>query len=557
MSTRMTAGRRSWLCGLIGLTLLMSGCSSGASSNSGPGAGSGQAAGSGSGPAAGSGAAGATVPSVNIALGAHPNSLDITKHFDAVNMGTMSLFTEPLERIASDGSTTPNLATKVAEPNDTTIVYTLRDDATFSNGDPLTPADVVWTIQHVTDAKAGAQTSSLVKSVASVKQTGDNEVTVTLSHPDPTVRKNLSLVALVQNAKFAKAHASDLGTPAAVPVGTGPYQVTKFGTEAVTLTRNPHYWGDKPAPDAVTISYLATDNTAQLAMRSGDIQGALVNDATTLAQWKAIGGSTAYSSQALLSQFLSLDTTAAPFDDPHVRKAMAYAIDRKGLLQAAFGGNASLLPSLMPVGVIAPVAPSEDAANSFLDGLPAYEFDMDKAKAELAESSHADGFAVTIPYISEQPWSKLTVLNLQQNLKPLGITVTPKPLSSQEWVAAVFGHKTTSVWPMAFAAATPDPVGLGRVVTEAAMTAPGGYNFAKWAPADLQEPAETLTSSVDKAARWEAAQKILTAIATEVPYIPLFQPQYNLVLAKGFTFAETPGIMEVASGTWMNELRAG
>lgn len=533
MSVTTKARRRAGLCGVVALALVAAGCGSGDS---------------------GDGRGDDTVESFNIALGAKPNSLDITKHFDAVNMGTMSLFTEPLERLASDGSTSPNLAKDVSQPDDRTIVYTLRDDVKFSNGDPLTPADVVWSIKHVSDAKAGAQTATILSSVDRVTEAGEHKVSVKLSRPDPTARQVLALTAMVQNAEFAQAHKSDLGTPAAVPVGTGPYRVTKFDTDAVSMTRNPNYWGKKPVADAVTISYIKTDNSAQLAMRSGEIQGALVGDATSVSRWKAIGDTTIYSSPALLSHYLCLDTTVAPFDDIHVRKAIAHAIDRKGLLKAAFGNNANLLAGLVPAGELEPVAPSKEAVASFLDGLPSYEFDLDQAKAELAKSAHPDGFSMSVPYISEEVWSKLTVLNLQKNLEPLGVEVKPKAMTSQEWVEAVFSHDTTPVWPMSFAAATPDPGQLPRVVNKKSITSPGGYNFAKWAPADLQDPADTLSTSTDDAARWRASQQILTAIATDVPYIPLFQPRYTLVLGEGFAFKDTPGIIDVASGIWMNEL---
>lgn len=534
MAVSTEARRRARLCSAAALAVLVAGCAGGAGAGAGNGDG--------------------TVESFSIALGAKPNSLDITKHFDAINMGTMSLFTEPLERLKSDGSTVPNLATEVRQPDDTTIVYTLREGVKFSNGDPMTPADVVWSIEHVADAKAGAQTASILSSVERVTETGDNEVSVKLGYPDPRARQVLALTALIQNAEYAQAHESDLGTPAAVPVGTGPYRVTKFGTDAVTLARNPNYWGKQPIADTVTISYIATDNSAQLAMRSGEIQGALVGDATSISRWEAIDGSTTYSSPALLSHYLCLDTTVAPFDDIHVRKAIAHAIDRKGLLKAAFGNNASLLKALVPAGELEPLAPSEDVMTEYLDGLPTYEFDMDKARAELAKSAHPGGFSVSIPYISGEVWSKLTVLNLKENLKPLGITVKPEAMTSQEWVDKLFAHKTSSVWPMSLAAPTPDPGSLPRVMTKKAITAPGGYNFAKWAPADLRDEADTLTSSTDNAARWRAAQEILTAIATDVPYIPLFQPRYTLVLGEGYAFTETPGIVEVASGAWMNQL---
>lgn len=488
------------------------------------------------------------------AMGAAPNSLDITKHFDTNVMSIMSLFTEPLERLNSDGSLAPNLAESVEQPDDTTIVYHLRPDVKFSNGDPLTAEDVVWSIKHVSDAKAGAQTASIVKSVAGATADGDDTVTVKLKNPDPTVRRALALVNLVQDAEVARGHGDALGTPEAVPVGTGPYQVTRYSTDGVSLDRNPNYWGKPPGPDSLSFVLISSDNSAQLAMRSGDLQGALVDNATSVPQWEAITGATVYSTLALSMTYFSLDTTAAPFDDLHVRKAIAHAIDREGLLQSAFGGKANLLSGMIPTGALAPIAPTPEAAEKFLADLPTYAFDLDAAKSELAQSKHPDGFDMSVPYIAELAWSKLVVLNLQENLRPLGIEVTPKSMTTQEWVANVFGHKTTEVWPMDVGSATPDPVLLGRLVTEEAMTAPGGYNFAKWAPADLQDAAAILTSSLDKDARWKAAQQILTAMAKDLPYLPLFQPENILVLAGGYSFPKPLGFIEMASGSWIHLL---
>ncbi|MFE3829367.1 ABC transporter substrate-binding protein [Streptomyces sp. NPDC059092] len=497
---------------------------------------------------------GTGVANFGITLGASPNSLDVTGHFDTNAMAIMSLFTEPVERLSGDGSLTPNLAVKVTEPDDVTIVYTLREGVRFSDGTPLTAEDVVWTINHVSDADAGAATSSLISSVAGAKATGELEVTVTLDRPDPTARQSLALVALVQESRFAEKNSAELGQPTAVPVGTGPYRVTSSSAESVRLERNENYWGEAPVPDTVTISFLGSDDTAQRAMRSGSLNGALVANPVTLPQFESISGVTVFSRPALQAEYFSLDTTVAPFDDIHVRRAIAHAIDREGVMHAAYGANASLLRGLVPPGTLTPIA-SQVEVDALLDELKAIPFDLDAAADEIARSRHAGGFEMEVA-VMPGTWMELAALNLRENLASFGVTVKVRSVSSQEWVQTIFGHKTTAMFPMSFGAAVPDPGLLRRVVSEEARTQAGGYNFANWAPEDLRTPAATLVDSRDDAERFAAARTVLLRIAEEVPYIPMYQPQFLIVLGEGFSFSEAPTAIDMASGIWMRRLIA-
>lgn len=512
---------------------------------------------SGQGSPDGAGGTGGSAGAANftIGFGTPPNSLDITRHFDANLVGVMTLFTEPIERLAGDGSLTPNLAVEVGQPDDLTIVYTIREGVQFSDGTELTAQDVAWSIDHVTDVEAGAQTASLTSSVDSAEVTGENEVTVRLNRADPAARTSLALVTLVQDAEFGEANSAELGQPTAIPVGTGPYVVSSQTAEAIQLERNPHYWGEPPAPDTITITYFGSDDTAQLAMRSGDSNAMVVGNMVTLPQYESIPGTTVYSTPALISNFWSLDTTSPPFDDINARRAFAHAIDRDGLLGPSFGTSAQTLPAMVPRDLLTPIAP-EAEVDAFLDSLEPLEFDLDKAREELAKSAYPDGFSLELPVMSAT-WSELSALNLQQTLAPLGITITTRTVTPQQWVEMVFSHDTGQAFPMTFAAAVPDPGLLRRVVSEEARTQPGGYNFANWAPEDLQDLAASLQETTDDPARFEAATTILRRISEEVPYVPMHQPDFVIVLGDGFTFTEAPGVIEVASGIWIQNLRAG
>lgn len=159
----------------------------------------------------------------------------------------------------------------MTQPDATTIVYTLRPGLRFSDGAELTAGDVAWSIKHF--SAATAQTSAVGQQVAGVSVTRPLQVTVKLKAPVPTARAGIAITTLVEEAKFAEAHAQTLGNADVAPVGTGPYEVASQTSEKITLVRNPYYAGTKPAADKVAFSVIADDTTRQLALRSGSIDG--------------------------------------------------------------------------------------------------------------------------------------------------------------------------------------------------------------------------------------------------------------------------------------------
>lgn len=485
-----------------------------------------------------------------------PTSLDVAKSLSTVPQQIMSLVTEPLVRLTSTGEVLPNLATKVTKPNSTTLVFTIRPGIRFSDGRSLTAADVVWSIDHVTNPKA--QTSGNFASFAKATATGRLKVTVKLKHPDPTAEAGLASIAFIQEAKFAAHHATGLGTPGAVPIGTGPYKVSSDTAQNVTLVANPDYWGPKPTIAKLVFTPIAEDSVAELAMRSHSIQAASVGDLRNIGQWLKVPGTTISSGPALTSDFLSMDTAAAPFNDIHVRLAVAYSIDRYGIFHAGFGHYGYVLKGLIPAGELLDVAPSASAVTKFLSGLPQYNLNLAKAKAELAESAFPKGFSVTVPYVSTDPIAELVVLNLQQNLKPLGITVTPQPETENQWIQAFFTHTMTGIQLIeGFTATEADPasvLGKGGVVGTVNLTQ-GGFNEANWASPAIDRAVADMTS-LNKSLRWQQSKFILRQVADQVPYVPLFDPSNAWAVAAGWKFTRPMTLFDFYNGDWISYLKA-
>ena len=175
----------------------------------------------------------------------------------------MSLVTEPLVRQTLTGGWSPNLAVSVPQPRPTTLVYEIRPGVQFSNGMPLTAADVARSLKHVT-APASA-TASPLSATPTVTVTGPRQVTVKLASYEPSDRVELNGISYVPEASFAKAHAANLGSPGALPIGTGPYMYQSVTPQSITLVRNPHYWGPKPLVGKLVFPVMPAETSAQLA----------------------------------------------------------------------------------------------------------------------------------------------------------------------------------------------------------------------------------------------------------------------------------------------------
>ncbi|MGW4203154.1 ABC transporter substrate-binding protein [Streptomyces sp. NPDC004726] len=475
-----------------------------------------------------------------------PVSLDVAKNYNIADTNIMSMVTEPLENLAQDGTYTPLLASSVAQPDEKTIVYNLRADVEFSDGGALTAEDVAWSLKHVTGESA--QTRNTLEYVKSVTVTGKQQVTVALSQPDPLTRAALSVVGLIQRKSFAEAHAADLGSAAAVPVGTGPYLVDTYSPDKIAMKRNSGYWGRKPAPDRLVFTAIAGETKSQLAMRSKEVQGGVVSDLTAIKQWKKIAGTSVYNVPALQSNFLVLDVTAPPFDDVHVRRAVAHALDRRGLLAAAFSSQVEPLKSYLPDEIVRGAAPSPAAADTFLAGLPQYPFDLDKARQELAKSKHRGKLSFPVYFLNELPWSKLAALNLETNLAKIGVRAEPRQIARNAWMESVYAKKAKTPMPYSLGTFAPVPNGLDKVVGE------GAFNVAKFSTPGTRSALPGLNGT--DAQRWDATKALLGAIAEDVPYIPVFQGAHVSVLAKGYAYDRPPTLLDYAQGVNIRLLRA-
>ena len=331
--------------------------------------------------------------SITIASVTPPLSLDPAKNSNTVeSQYFMDLAYEPLIRLEPDGSLGPGLATswKYVGGGQETFELTLRPDAKFSDGSPVTPQSVVDSLNYVKKAKGPV--GVYVNTIKTAKAVGKDKVRLELVQPDPTIALVLTQRFLIGDI-IGPAGIKDPEALGTTTAGAGQYMLDPKQTvsgDHYTFVPNPHYFDPSAIHfDQFTIRVIENPQTALAALQSGQIS--YMSGNPTLAPAAESAGANVVSTlSAWYGAFLfDRDGEVTPaLGSQQVRQALNYATDREGITSALFGefGKPSAEPSV-------PGYENEGYVPA-LEG--EYAYDPEKAKELLAEAGYADGFSVTM-----------------------------------------------------------------------------------------------------------------------------------------------------------------
>ncbi len=231
------------------------------------------------------------IDSFTWSLYAEPFSLAYLYAYDYPPNTVLSNVCESLLRLNSDMSTSPGLAEKVENPDPTTWVYTIRQGVKFHDGTPMTADDVVFSLSANTNAAFGSYWGAAYMNVASIKKTGDNEVTVKTKYPDSLFNQYMATAAgTVESAKTMMAAGANYGNATTGVNCTGPFAFKSWTPgDNITLTRNDDYWDADLKAKAATVKFvfLSDPTTRVNAWTAGEVDGGWSIPANAQAQLKA------------------------------------------------------------------------------------------------------------------------------------------------------------------------------------------------------------------------------------------------------------------------------
>ena len=345
-------------------------------------------------------------------------SFDKTSVFQNESLWLIQQINESLYTATPDGKgLRPWLATSYTiSKNRKTYTFKLRRGVRFSNGQPMTAADVKFSIDDARAPKRGW--AFLDVAIKNVQAPDDSTVVINLKYPWTPF---LADVALFSNGIIPKDFAGQSRTEFYKhPIGTGPFMWDKRVVgRSVTFKRNPYYWQKgKPYLDGVTWTFVSDQNTRELQLRGGQIQVNEFPPFNSIKKLQNTPGVKMHLFPSTRTDYLVMNHQYAPLADRHVRRAISYAIDRAAIVRAVLFGFGRPANSFMP-----PQVPFYDPRS------PGIQYNLDRARAELAQSKFKDGFTVELIVGAGEQVENAIGQILQQSLKRLNIDVKFRTLA--------------------------------------------------------------------------------------------------------------------------------
>lgn len=352
--------------------------------------------------------------------GLDPLSINIRR---ANNYALFDMIVEGLLGVDRQGNLIPSLAESWEVSKDGTLyTFRLRRGVKFHNGSELTSEDVKWTFERMLDPKTRNPQRPVLSILKSVEPKSSYEVLFHLGRPFvPFLEKLTSNYAPILPKDTLPGIASH-------PMGTGPFVFVSAPTgQEVRLQRFKDYWQKGlPYLDEVIFKPIPDETTRLVALRTGDAHLATylpVEPVDRLMKEKN-PAVRFFFQQAGLSWIL-FNNTQPPFNNKLARQALAYAIDKKEILEAVALGYGQVSNQRYPKG------------HKWWVNVPDRPQDPAKARALLREAGYGTGLRLDVP--THQGDIRVTTL-LQSHLRKVGVEINIQLMDYAQYVKTVDKH---------------------------------------------------------------------------------------------------------------------
>jgi peptide/nickel transport system substrate-binding protein len=461
------------------------------------------------------------------------SALDPALAFDTISEPFLALVYQGLVQYGEGTDVLPNLATDWKLSADRrTYTFHLRRGVRFSNGREVVAADFVFSLERNLDPNTASLTESYFEGITGAKEfrAGKNPhvrgirapqsdtLEIELEQPDPSFLYILTVpgdLVIPREAveRYGKSFASH-------PVGTGPYVLTEWRRGVkMRFERNPLFpQANRQYLDAIEVMEGGDSALHLMMFERGELDIADVTEEPGIPvpdfirvehtpRWQGlIEGVT-----AAWTEFLSLNTEMAPFDQLKVRQAMNYAIDKDKVVRLL---HSTVLPAK---GILPPPMPG------FNPKLAGFLYDPAKARQLLAESGHPDGFTFKLSFEAGNPLMVPTASAIQFDLSQVGITAQLSPVTLPALLDTMQRRKTLQSVLSGWSQDYPDPGDfLGPLFNGNRITDEGSQNISFYNNARVNAMLAEASTCDDTERRLGIYQQAEQTIVSDAPLVPLF-----------------------------------
>ncbi len=447
-----------------------------------------------------------------------PNNLDLRQGTDAQSERVGATIYDALARKDEHFNLQPWLATSWERPDALTWVFHLRDGVRFHDGKPLGAEDVAWSMRSMMDGSLITAKGGALASVDRVEVRDPLTVIVRMKRPDNALLFNLSdgLFGVVER---------DAGKDEGLhPVGTGPFRfVSQVQDKEVIVERNADYWAGAPKIERVRFIVSPDTITSALELKKGSAD--VASNVITLDMVHALRSQPNLRTDSGPGSFViyaNFNVNDPALRDKRVRQAIACAIDKQALIQALWRGEAVPADTLLP--------PGHWAAASTGD-LPQYPHDVARAlrlldAAGLKPDTHGVRLRFTLKTSTDET-TRLEAQVIQEELRAAGIELT---LRSAEF-GTFYSDITKGAFQMyilRWIGSNEDP-DIFRYAYATQSFPPKGGNRGRYSNARVDVLLQAASAETDQNIRRKEYVEVQQILADELPGIPLFYPNNEVV----------------------------
>jgi len=426
-----------------------------------------------------------------------------------------------------------------------TWTFNTTPNAKWSDGEPLTANDAAFTFGTILKYGDGpaANLSGGLTHMTKAEATDDNTLVLTYSAPVANVLSNLQQISILPQHVWQQYAVGDgkalrqfPNEPTDQPlVSGGPFELAKYEKDQVAIfQRNPNFYGTKPVIDGFGLQYFSNDDSMVAALRNGQIQAAINAPVTAVEALKGDASLTVYTGPGITLRDFIINsspekTTNLELQDPTVRMAMEYAIDRDAIVETAWLGYAEPGSTIVAPG-------TGDWHDSQIQGLP---FDIGQANTLLDQAGYTlgpDGIRVanghpmsyTVLFASDETGAGDAAFRIIQNgFQQIGIEITQRKMDNNAVNTAILGDNNTynqfdlAMWdwfPLI------DPDFILSVLTKAQW---GGWSDTGYDNPEYDKLYEEQGLAIEPTKRLQIVHQMQQILFDDRPYIIL---NYNQVI---------------------------
>jgi peptide/nickel transport system substrate-binding protein len=417
------------------------------------------------------------------------------------------------------------------------LTYTvkLKSTAHWNDGQPVTAEDVLFTFNTIRNPDTGSPAISQFDKIDKITKVDDQTVEIKLKQVYAPFQYALNLGLIPQHVlkdvPANKLQENAYGVDPAKTITSGPWKWTEWKKgQSFTVEADPNYWGEKKPHIAKIVTKIYADQTTEVqAIMKGDTQMIQAIPLTQIEAVKKQGKVNvilAPGPQYEYVQFNFKDENFpdkySPFKGQKTRQALAYAMNRQGMVDNVLKGSGSLMNSPFLPGSWAD--PGADAVN--------YPYDPEKAKALLAEDGWKPGkdgvlekdghrFSFELQYNSGNSRREQVSAIIQQNLKDVGVEVKPRGIDFATWIDQNITPGKFPAILLGWSLNNPDPD--AESIFSSKYFPPAGQNGGWYVNEKLDKLWVEGQKVIDQAERAKVYKEIGKEISIDLPYVFLYQ----------------------------------